>query len=75
MKILFFKYCLIEPLFSSDANVSCFIPYGGVLSFNRKSKFSALARDFKEMYGKRKDAKQLHTSKVAIVTNQNLYGV
>ena len=29
----------------------------GVLSFNRKSKFSALARDFKEMYGKRKDAK------------------
>ena len=30
----------------------------GVLSFNRKSKFSALARDFKEMYGKRKDAKQ-----------------
>ena len=28
MKILFFKYCLIEPLFSWDANVSCFIPYG-----------------------------------------------
>ena len=36
-----------------DANVSCLSQYGRVLSVMESPKFSAFARDFKEMCGKR----------------------